>query len=50
MLEATDLYPTDLQLGMKELVKDKLVKNIDAQISRRTKKVLKLDWPDRSER
>lgn len=34
-LEDSDLYPTDFQMGIKELAKEGLVKNIDADISRR---------------
>jgi hypothetical protein len=49
-LEESDLYPGDLQAAMKELVKDGLVKNIDADVSRRRKKLIKPNWPNKSER
>lgn len=48
-LEESDLYPSDFQIAMKELVKDGVVKNIDADTSRRSKKVIKPDWPNKSE-
>ncbi len=49
-LEESDLYPGDFQMAMKELVKEGLVKNIDADVSRRSKKIIKPDWPNKSER
>jgi len=49
-LEETDLYPGDFQAAMKELVKDDLAKNIDADISRRRKKIIRPGWPNKSER
>ena len=48
-LEESDLYPDDLQAAMKELVKDGLVKNIDADVNRRTKKIIKPSWTKNSE-
>lgn len=50
LLEESDLYPSDFQTAMKELVKEGKVKNLDADVSRRTKKVIKPDWPNKSER
>lgn len=50
ILESTDLYPTDLQLGMKELLKENLVNNLDADVSRRRTKLIRPDWPGKSER
>jgi hypothetical protein len=49
-LEQSDLYPGDFQMAMKELVKDGQVKNIDADVSRRRKKIINPDWPNKSER
>jgi hypothetical protein len=49
-LEESDLYRGDFQMAMKELVKDGLVENIDADVSRRTKKIIKPGWPKKSER
>lgn len=49
-LEETDLYPTDLQLGFKDLVKEGKIVNLDADISRRTKKPVKPGWARKSER
>ncbi len=49
-LEASDLYPSDFQEAMKELVKEGRVRNIDADVSRRRKHVIKPDWPSKSER
>jgi len=42
-------YPGDFQAAMKELVKDDPVNNIDADVSRRTKKITKPDWPNKSD-
>jgi len=49
-LEESDLYPSDLQLAIKELVKDGVVKNIDADVSGRSKKIIRPNWPNKSER
>lgn len=49
-LEESDLYPGDFQAAMKELVKDGVVKNLDADVSRRSKKVIKPSWSNKSER
>lgn len=46
-LEDSDLYPIDYQCAIKELVVEGLVKNIDADISRRTKNVIKADKKER---
>lgn len=48
-LEDSDLYPSDLQLAMKELVSEGLVRNLDADVSRRRKKLIKPRHPDKSE-
>jgi len=48
-LEDSDLYPSDLQLAMKELVSEGLVRNLDADVSRRRKKLIKPGHPDKSE-
>lgn len=50
ILEESDLYPGDFQAAMKELVNEGLVKNIDADVSRRRKHIIKPDWPHKSER
>ena len=50
LLEESDLYPSDYQAAMKELVKEGLVKNLDADVSRRSKKVIKPGWANKSER
>lgn len=49
-LEESDLYPGDFQMAMKELVQEGLVKNFDADVSRRSKKIIKPGWPSKSER
>jgi len=49
-LEGSNLYPGDFQMAMKELVKDGLAKNIDADVGRRRKNIIKPDWPNKSER
>ncbi len=46
-LEDSDLYPNDYQLAIKELVEEGLVENIDADISRRTKHLIKSDKKER---
>ena len=48
-LEESDLYPGDLQAAMGELVKEGLVRNLNADVSRRTKYVVKPNWPKDSE-
>ncbi|NOX28167.1 MAG: three-Cys-motif partner protein TcmP [Gammaproteobacteria bacterium] len=40
-LEETDLYPKDFQMAMKELIKENLVVNLDADVSRRRTKIIK---------
>ena len=50
LLEETDLFPSDFQIAMKELVKDGLAINLDADAGRRPKKPIKPDWPQKSER
>ncbi len=49
-LEESDLYPGDLQMAMKELVKEGRVKNVDEDVSKRYKYVIKPDWSAKSER
>ncbi|RON08174.1 hypothetical protein BK659_16585 [Pseudomonas brassicacearum] len=49
-LEQTDLYPTDLQLAFKELAKEGRIKNLDADVSRRSKYPVKPNWSRKSER
>ena len=49
-LEETDLLPRDFQMAMQGLVKAGLVENLDANVSRRSKKVIKPGWPAKSER
>lgn len=40
-LEETDFYPIDFQMAMKELVEKNKVINLDADVSKRTKKIIK---------
>lgn len=49
-LEETDLYPSDFQLAFKNLLHEGLVKNLDAEVGRRSKKPVKPNWPKKSER
>ncbi len=49
-LEESNLYPGDFQMAMKELVKDDLVKNMNADVSRRRTKIIRPEWPGKSER
>lgn len=49
-LQETDLYPSDFQLAFKELVKEGKVKNLDASVQRRTKRPVKPNWSNKSER
>jgi len=49
-LEQSDLYPSDFQLSMKDLIKEGLVANVDADVKRRHKKPIKPNWPNKSER
>lgn len=49
-LEETDLYPKDFQLAMRELVKEGVVENIDADVTNRRTQIIKRDWPGRAER
>ena len=50
-LEESDLYPSDLQAGMKELVSEGVAKNLSCDVSRRTKKVIKTNcYPGKGER
>lgn len=49
-LAESDLYPTDLQLAFKDLAKEGKIKNLDADVSNRTKKPVRPHWPRKSER
>lgn len=49
-LEESDLYPSDLQLGMKELVAEGLVKNLNADVSKRRTQFIQPNYPKESER
>lgn len=49
-LEESDLYPSDFQMAAKELVSGGLIRNIDADVKRRRKNIIKPGWPAESER
>ncbi len=49
-LEETELYPSDLQHAFRELAKEGVIKNLDADVTRRSKKPVKPNWPKNSER
>ncbi|WP_409262088.1 three-Cys-motif partner protein TcmP [Pseudomonas putida] len=49
-LEETDLYPTDLQLAFKDLVKEGTIMNLDADVRKRKKNPVRPHWPRKSER
>lgn len=49
-LVETELYPTDLQLAFKDLIKEEKVINLDANVRRRTKNPVRPNWPSKSER
>jgi hypothetical protein len=49
-LEDSDLYPSDFQAAMKELLKEGCVKNLNADASKRWSKPIKPNWPEKSER
>jgi three-Cys-motif partner protein len=49
-LEESNLYPVDFQMAIKELIKEGLVENLDANVNRRTKHIIKPDWGNKSER
>ena len=49
-LEESDLYPTDLQLAFKDLAKEGKIKNLDADVCKRTKNPVRPHWPRKSER
>lgn len=49
-LEETNLFPGDFQRAMKALLDDGLVKNLDADVRRRKKHIIKPDWRNKSER
>lgn len=50
LLEVSNLYPGDFQIAMSELLKDGLVENMDVDPSRRRKKFIQPDYPNKSER
>lgn len=49
-LEDSDLYPGDFNAAMKDMVKEGLVRNLDAVVSRRRTRVITPAWPKDSER
>jgi three-Cys-motif partner protein len=49
-LESTNLLHSDLQNAMKQLVDEGKVQNLDADVRRRRKHVVKPNWPNKSER
>jgi three-Cys-motif partner protein len=49
-LEESDLYPSDFQAAMKEFVKEGLIINLDADVTRRSKFIIKPNWREKSER
>jgi hypothetical protein len=49
-LEETDFYPSDFQMAIKELLKENMVENLGADVSKRKKKFVKPNWPNKSER
>ncbi len=49
LLEKSNLYPTDFQLAMKELVKEGVVTNLNSDISKRRTRFIRPDWPNKSE-
>ncbi|MEE1878643.1 three-Cys-motif partner protein TcmP [Pseudomonas soli] len=49
-LVETELYPTDLQLAFKDLIKEEKIINLDANAQRRTKNPVRPNWPSKSER
>ena len=48
-LEESDLYPSDFQEAMKQLVRERKVENINADVSKRRSKVIRPNWLSRSE-
>jgi hypothetical protein len=49
-LEKSNLHPSDFQLAIKDLVKEGIVANLDADTTRRVKHVIKPGYPNKSER
>lgn len=49
-LDESNLYPSDLQFGMKELINDGLVKNLNADVSKRRTQFIQPNYPKESER
>jgi len=50
ILEDTGLYPTDFQLAMKELYRNDIVVNLDADVRGRRTQFIKPTWSSKSER
>ncbi len=50
ILEDSGLYPTDFQLAMKELHREGIVVNLDADVSGRRTQFIKPSWASKSER
>jgi three-Cys-motif partner protein len=50
LLEISNLHPSDFQIAMGELLKDGLVKNIDADTSKRRTKFIQPTYANKSER
>lgn len=49
-LEQSDLYPSDLQLAMVELLKERLAINVDKDATKRYKKPIQPNWKNKAER
>jgi len=49
-LDESNLYPSDLQFGMKELLIEGLVKNLNADVSKRRTQFIQPNYPKESER
>jgi len=49
-LDESNLYPSDLQFGMKELINDGLVTNLTADVSKRRTQFIQPNYPKESER
>lgn len=50
MLEETNFFPSDLQTAMKELIDERKVENLDADVSRRSAQIVKRLYAGKSER
>ncbi|HEX5055316.1 MAG TPA: three-Cys-motif partner protein TcmP [Gammaproteobacteria bacterium] len=49
-LEISDFFPSELQKAMKELFDEEIVQNLDENVRKRRTKIIKPDWPNKSER